>query len=195
MRRPCFFLNSINSGSRAIVPSSCRISQSTPAGCETGHARQIDRRLRVARAPQHAAVLGAQRKDVARLHEILRLRLGIRDRLNRGRAIVRADPGGHAARGIHRDGEIGPIHLPVLRHHPLQTELLRALVRDRHADQAAAVHGHEIDRLRRGFLRRHDEVALVLAIRIVGHDHEPALRDVLQDIVDGIELKSGRRLS
>ena len=100
--------------------------------------------------------------------------LRIRDRPNRRRAIVRADAGGHAVRGIDRDGEIGPIHLAVLRHHALQAELLGALVRDRRADQAAAVLGHEIDRLGRDLFRRHDQVALVFAIGIVGHDDDPA---------------------
>ena len=81
MRSSCFFLNSISSGRRAIVPSSCRISQSTPAGCRPAIRGEIDRRFGVTRAAQHAAVLGAQRKDVARLHQIFRHRIS-------GRAMV-----------------------------------------------------------------------------------------------------------
>ena len=82
----------------------------------------------------------------------------------------------------------------VLRHHPLQTELLGALVRDRHANQTPAVRGHEIDRLRRDFFRRHDQIAFVLAIGIVGHDHHAPFGDIAHHIVNRIELKCLRRL-
>ena len=42
MRRPCFLRNSTSSAKRAIVPSSCKISQSTPAGCRPANcARSI----------------------------------------------------------------------------------------------------------------------------------------------------------
>ena len=45
---------------------SLTISQSTPAGVQPGQPGQVDGGLGVARAAQHAAVLGAQRHDVAR---------------------------------------------------------------------------------------------------------------------------------
>ena len=162
---------------------------------QAGEPRKIDRRLGVTGATQHAALLGAQREDVPGLDEIFRLRVRIGDRRDRLRAIVRADAGRDAIRRVDRDGEIGPIHLAVLRHHALQAELLRAFVRNRHADQAAAMHGHEVDRFRRGFLRRHHEIALVLAIFVVGHDHDLACRDVAHDIVDRVEFKRWRCLS
>jgi hypothetical protein len=95
---------------------------------QSGHACQIHRRFRMTGASQHSTILGAQWKNVARLHQIFRPRLRFRDDLDRRRAIVRADAGSHAAGRIHRDGEIGAVHFAVLRHHPLQTELLRAIV-------------------------------------------------------------------
>ena len=162
---------------------------------QPGQPREIHGRFRMTRAPQHAAVLGAQRKDVPRLDQIVRRRFRIRDRLDRRRPIVRADPRRHAARRIDRDGEIRAIHLPVLRHHPLQPELLRPLVRDRHTDQAAPVHRHEIDRLRRRLLRRHDEVALVLPIRIVRHDDHLALGDVADRRLRSCRIEMFQRFS
>ena len=132
---------------------------------------------------------------MAGLHEVCRCRFRISNRLNRRRAIVRADARGHALRRIHRDREIGPMHFAILRDHLLKPELFRALRRDRHADQTAPVHGHEVDRLRRSLLRRHDEIAFILSIGIVGHDHNPARGDIAQDIVDGIELHDFRSLS
>ncbi len=68
--------------------------------------------------------------------------------------------------------------LAVLRHHALQPELICALIGNRDANQAAAVRRHEIDCLRRHFFRRHDQVAFVFAIGIVGHDHHVPFGDV-----------------
>ena len=66
-------------------------------------------------------------------------------------------------------------------------ELLQPLGGGRHANQPAPVLGHEIDRRRRHELRRHDQVALVLAVGIVHHDHHLALPQVGDDGFDGIE--------
>ena len=95
---------------------------------ESGQARQIDRRLGMPSAAEDAPVLGAKRKDMSGLNQILRRRFRVRDGLDRRRPIVRADSGRHPARRIHRDGEIGPIHLAVLRHHSLEPELFRPFV-------------------------------------------------------------------
>ena len=108
---------------------------------------------------------------------------------------MRADSGRYTFRGIDRDGEIGAVHFPILRHHALQSELVGALARDRHADQSAAVHGHEIDRLRRRLFRRHDQVAFVFAVGVVGHDHHFAGGDVVQHLINCVELKGFGRLN
>ncbi len=77
----------------------------------------------------------------------------------------------------------------VLRHHALQAELVGALIGNGDANQAPAVRRHEIDRFRRHFFRRHDQIAFVLAIRIVGHDHHAPFGDVAKNIVNRVELK------
>jgi hypothetical protein len=51
------------------------------------------------------------------------------------------------------------------------------------------VHGHEVNRFRRRLLRGHDKVAFVLAIGVIGHDHNLARGDVAHDIVDRVEFK------
>jgi hypothetical protein len=48
---------------------------------------------------------------------------------------------------------------------------------------------HEIDGFRCDLFRRHNQVAFVLAIGVVGHDYHAPLRNVAQHIVNGIELK------
>jgi hypothetical protein len=51
-------------------------------------------------------------------------------------------------------------------------QLVQALAGHRHADQAAGVRGHEVDRVGRGELSGDDEVAFVLAPFVVGDDNE-----------------------
>ena len=57
-------------------------------GIEAGEAREVDRRLGVAAALQHAARLGAERENVAGLDEIARLRF--RDRPSRRMVLARS---------------------------------------------------------------------------------------------------------
>ena len=54
------------------------------------------------------------------------------------------------------------------------------------------MHRHEIDGLRRRLLRRHDKVAFIFAVRVVGHDHDLAGRDIAHDLVDCVELQGYR---
>ena len=101
MRSRCFFLNSISSGNRAIVPSSCKISQRTPGRLQPGEPRKIDRCFGMSGPAQNAAVFCAQRENVARLHEIRRRRFRIGNLLNRRCTVVRADSSGDAFRCVH----------------------------------------------------------------------------------------------
>ena len=52
---------------------------------------------------------------------------------------------------------------------------------------------HEIDRRRRHLFRCHHQVALILPIRIVGHDHELSFGEVTDHVIDRVELKCLRR--
>ncbi len=71
--------------------------------------------------------------------------------------------------------------------HQRQAQLLAALARQREADQAAAVARHEVDVLGAHLGGGHDEVAFVLAVLVV-HDHDhPALPQVLEDLVYGVQ--------
>ena len=51
------------------------------------------------------------------------------------------------------------------------------------------MHGHEVDCFGRRFLRGHDQIALVLAVGIVGYDNDLARRDVVHDVLDRVEFK------
>ena len=84
-------------GHRAVIVQD--FAENT-GGLQTSHAREIDRRFGVPRTSKDAAVLRAKRKDVTGLDQVVRGRFWIRDRLDRRRAIVRADPGRDPARRI-----------------------------------------------------------------------------------------------
>ena len=53
---------------------------------------------------------------------------------------------------------------------------------------------HEIDGFRRHLFSRHHQIALVLAIGIIGHDDHASFGDVAHHIVNGVELKCLSRL-
>ena len=151
-------------------------SQITPAGIRPGEAREVDARLGVAGALEHAAGLGLERVDVAGLDEVARAAARVDGDLDRVRAVVRRDAGRDALARLDRDRERRLQRRLVLRRHQVEAELLAALGRQREADEAARLLGHEVDRLGRHELRRHHEVALVLAVLVVADDDHPALR-------------------
>ena len=178
-----------------MVPSSFMISQITPGRVEAGQAREVDRRLRLAGALQDAAGLGLQREHVAGLDEVARGRLGVDGDLDRVRAVGGRDPGRHALAGLDRHGEGGLEGRLVLGRHEVEPELVAALGRERQADEPAALLGHEVDRVGRGELRRHGEVALVLAVLVVADDDHAAGADVLEGLLDRGERGAGPGLA
>ena len=143
---------------------------------QAGEPREVDRRLGLAGALEHAAGLGLEREDVAGLDEVARPRGGVDRDLDRARAVGGGDAGGDALAGLDRDGERRLERRLVLGRHQVEPELVAALGRQRQADQPAAVLGHEVDRLGRDELGRHREVALVLAVLVVADDDHPARR-------------------
>ena len=71
----------------------------------------------------------------------------------------------------------------VVAAHQLQAELVDPLLGQREADQAAAVLGHEVDRVGRRHLRGDDEVALILAVLVVDEDEHPAVARLVDDLL------------
>ena len=68
-------------------------------------------------------------------------------------------------------------------------KLFGAPVRNGHANQSASVRGHEIHRFCGNFLRGHDQVALVLTVGIICHNHHFARRDVGDNVVHRVEFE------
>ena len=111
------------------------------------------------------------------------------------RRIVSDAVGGRDARRravpeVDRVGERGAVRLGVVLDHQRETELVAALPRQRHADDARRVAHEERDPLGRRVLRRHDQVALVLAVLVVDDDHDLAAADGGDRVLDGGEERA-----
>ena len=155
---------------------------------QAGLARNIDRRLGVAGAYQRAALTCHQRKDVPRRHDIVAAAFRIDSHRDGACAVVRRDTGGNSLARLDRDGKCRLVPRAVMRAHEWQAELLDALAGHREADQAAGVTRHEIDRIRRGELRRHDEIALVLPVLVIDQDEHAAVARLLDQFIGSREV-------
>ena len=164
------------------------ISQITPDGQKPSEARDIDRRLGMAGADQHAAVAGHQRKHMAGADNIAEILLRIYSHGYGVRAVVGGNAGRDAFPGLDGDGERGGVPGLVRPGHGVEMQRVRPLRRDGKADQAAAEARHEIDRVRGRHLSRDDEIAFVLAVLGVHEDEHPALPGVLKDLFGGGKL-------
>src|SRR5262249_51886285 len=81
---------------------------------------QIDAGLGMSRAHQHAAVLGNQREDMARPHEIRRAGIAVGKRAYRVTALLRRNAGGEAVPYIDRNRESGAERRVVRRDHGIE---------------------------------------------------------------------------
>jgi hypothetical protein len=162
--------------------------------CRRLHARQprqIAARLGMPGAGKHAARLGHQWKDMARLRQVLGPRVLGHRGAHRVRTIIGRDAGGDAFGGLDRHGEIGAAVAIGFADHQRQPQLCATLAGERQADQAAPEARHEVDVLGPHLRGGHHQVALVLAVLIVhDHDHAPG-GQVGQDVLDAIEGTAG----
>ena len=117
---------------------------------------------------------------------------GVDGDADRVRAIGRGDAGGDALAGLDRDRERGAERRWLLGAIICSSSSSQRLGRQRQADQAAAVLGHEVDRVGGDVLGGHAEVALVLPVGRVDDDDHLAGPDVLDRVLDG-EKGEGRR--
>ncbi len=153
--------------------------------------RQIDRRLGLPGPHQHATVAGPERQHVAGAGQIGRPGLRVDRGLDGRGAIGGRDAGGHAAARLDADAERGVERRGVAARRDLQRDVERVepLGGHRHADQAAALGHHEVDRRRRHLLGGDGQVALVLPILVVDDDHHPAAANRLDRVLHGRELQ------
>ena len=151
---------------------------------QPGEPCEVDRRLRVAGAPEHAALFGAQREDVPGPGQSSASVSGstiARTVAARSRALVPVVTPGRAS----TDTVNAVSSLRCCRRPSAGSRARRAASRPPACRSTPRpCRDHEVDRLGRHLLRRHDEVALVLAIGVVDDDHHPAGADVLERLLD-----------
>ena len=157
------------------------------SGRQAGQPRQVHRSFGLSTADEHAAFARDERKDVPRSHEIPGRRRGRHCRADGRRPVCGADAGGHAPGRLDRDGERRLKGRFVVADHQGQVELARLVRRQRQADEPPAVGGHEVDGFRRRFFSGQDEIALVLAVLVVGEDDHPPRAKVVQGALDAID--------
>src|SRR4051812_43271234 len=80
---------------------------------------------------------------------------------------------------VYRHGKGRFVQGGVVVDHQFQPELVAAVFKQGNADQAAAMLAHEVDHFGGHVAGGSDEVALVLTVFVVHHDHELAVADVL----------------
>ena len=91
-------------------------------------------------------------------------------------AIAGRDAGAGARLRLDRHRERGRRSARCSRRPSAGCRARQPLLEHRHADQAAPVRGHEVDRLRRDLLGRNRQIAFVLPILVVDHDDHLAAR-------------------
>ena len=154
---------------------------------QAGKLAEVDRGLGVAGAHEHAAILGDKRKNMAGTDEIARAHVAIGERAHGVRALLGRNAGRQSMTNIGRHGEGGAERRVIGRHHRSEIQPPRIVAGQRNADDAAAIaddEGHLLGGAKRS---GDDQVALVLAIVVVGDGDDLATGESLDGVCDGIE--------
>src|SRR5256886_1799396 len=157
-------------------------------GIEPRQPREIDARLGLAHALQHAARTRPQGEHVTRPAQVPRHRGGIDGGAHRRRPVGGRDAGRDPeARGrVDRNGEGGFVRLGVVLGHLRETQRLAPVRHQRQTDEPAPVRREEIDHCRSDPLGGADQVPLVLAALVVGHDDELPRTDIRDGLFYGV---------
>ncbi len=140
----------------------------------------------MARTHKHAAAARTQRKHVAGTHEVGGFAVGVYGNLNRPGAVVGADAGRHAGGGLDGNVKRGLELRRILLGHGREFQLADTVGRQREADQAAAVFGHEVDRFGSDLFGGDHQIALILAVFVVHENDHAPFPQVFQYLRNGI---------
>ncbi len=151
---------------------------------QIGELAEIDRGLSMAGAHQHPALLGDQREDMAGADEIGGAHIAICQRAHGVVALLGRDAGGQPVLDVDRDGEGGAERGIVGGHHRIEPQAAGFLAGQGRADDAAGVADDEGHLLRRAERGGDDQIALVLAIIVIGDDDDLAAREGFNGLGD-----------
>src|SRR5699024_2345463 len=149
--------------------------------------------LGVTSSLEHSGGPGAQREDVPGPGEVLGAGVGARQQSQGQGAIGCADPRAHADGRIDADGEGGALGVGVGSDHLGQLQLLEPVPGQGHADDAAGVTHSEGQQLLGRGDSREDQVALVLTVLVVDHDHRLSGGEGVQGSIEGVEMNGVHR--
>ena len=169
---------------RIMVPSSRMISA---AGLQAGDPAEVHGGFGVAVALQDAVRLREKGEHVAGAPEILRAG-GIVHAFHGGDGALGGADAGGGSRVVDGDGEGGLMVVRVVHDHLRDLQTLYEFLRHGHADESLSVGRHEVDVLRGGKLRCADEIALVLAVRVVDADDDLSFPEILYSFFNGVHL-------
>ena len=124
------------------------------------------------------------RKNMSGLPQVFGARVRRDGSLNGFRSIVRRNAGRDAFSRFDRNSEVGRVVLIRFAHHQRQAKLIASFPRERKANKSATIRRHVVNVFRTNFLRRHDEVTLVLAIFVINHDDHLACLDIGNNVFD-----------
>ena len=95
--------------------------------------------------------------------------------------------GAAVAEQVDRHGEGRAQQRGVVLFHHVEPQFGAPLLRQRGAEHAASLLEHEVHDFGRDFLRRDDEIALVLTVLVVDDDYHLTLSEVIDDLLDAIQ--------
>src|SRR5699024_395971 len=164
-----------------------------PCSGLAGQGHQVHAGLGVASSLEHSGGPGAQREDVPGPVGGRGAGGGAGQQSQGQGASGCADPRAHADGRIDADGEGGALGVGVGSDHLGQLQLLEPVPGQGHADDAAGVtHGEGQQLLGRGDSRE-DQVALVLTVLVVDHDHRLSGGEGVQGSIEGVEMNGVHR--
>ena len=123
---------------------------------------------------------------MAGAHEIGGAAVVVGERAHGVAALLGRDAGGQPVAHVDRDGEGGAERRIVLRHHGIELQPAGMLAAERRADDAGGVADDEGHLLRRAVRGGDEQVALVLAVVVVGDDHDLAPGEGLDRRFDAV---------
>ena len=144
---------------------------------QPGEPAEIDASLGMPRAHQYAAFLGHQRKHVTRPHEIGGAAIAIGKSTHGVGALFGGNPGGQAVAAIDRHSESRAQRRSIERHHRIEMQPARFLRGKRRANDARRVADDECHLFGRAQACGDKQVALALAIVVIGNDDKLAARE------------------
>ena len=153
---------------------------------KAGEPAKIDAGFGMARAHQHAALARHQWEHVAGAHEVGRAAVVVGQRTHGVAALLGRDAGGKAMAHVHRYGEGGAERSVVLRHHRIEMQAARQFGAERRADDARRVADDERHLFRRAERGGDEQIALVLAVVVVGDGHDLAFGEGFDRRFDSI---------